>query len=154
MHKGVVVLLLLLMAALPAAAQSCNVSATPMLFPAYNAFSGTASQTTSTVTVTCTGLLFIGVTYEARLGPGHSGNILSRAMAHSSRPDTLGYQVRLNSHSGPVWGNGTQGSVFTGTMLLGVFSRTHTRTVYGQVPAGQQVHSGSYADAPVMTIIY
>lgn len=154
MRTWLVALFLLLIAALPAAAQSCNVSATPMSFPAYNAFNGTTAQTTSTVTVHCTGLLFVGVSYEARLGAGQSGNILSRSMAHASQPDNLGYQVRLNSHAGPVWGNGTQGSVFTGTMLLGLFSRTHTQTVYGQIPASQQVHSGSYADAPVMTIIY
>jgi spore coat protein U-like protein len=39
-------------------------------------------------------------------------------------------------------------------MLLGVFSRTHTRTVYGRISASQQVNSGDYADGPVMTIIY
>jgi spore coat protein U-like protein len=38
--------------------------------------------------------------------------------------------------------------------LLGLFSRTQTRTVYGRIPASQQVNSGNYSDGPVMTIIY
>lgn len=140
--------------ALPAVAAGCTVSATSMSFAPYNAYSGLAVDATSTVTVTCTGLLFVGVSYEVRLDGGQDGNILARKMAQGATAHELGYQVYLDSGRSTVWGNGVQGSSFSGSMLLGLFSRTHTRTVYGRIPASQQVNAGSYGDTPVMTIIY
>lgn len=136
-----------------AQAQACSVSATTMGFPAYNAFSGSPADATSTVTVTCTGLLFIGVTYNVQLDGGQEGNILARKMQQGPG-NKLAYQVYLDSGRTTPWGNGVQGSTFGGTMLLGLFSRTNTRTVYGRIPASQHVQSGDYSDGPVMTVIY
>ena len=152
--RALIIILLLFAVAGAARAQSCTVSATPMSFPAYNAISGAASDTTSTVTTTCSGLLFVGVTYEVRLDGGQAGNILGRQMRHSTASSALNYQVYLNAGRTTVWGNGVQGSSYTGSMLLGVFSRSQTRTVYGRIPASQLVTSGAYSDGPVMTVIY
>lgn len=153
--RAVLLLILFLAAAVPAArAQSCTVSATTMSFPAYNAFAGTVSDASSVVTTTCAGLLFVGVSYEVRLDGGQASDILGRKMRQGASSHELGYQVYLNAGRTTVWGNGVQGSVYTGSMLLGVFSRTHTRTVYGRIPASQQVNSGDYAEGPVMTVIY
>ena len=152
--RAVILLILLLGMATAARAQSCTVSATPISFPAYNAVSGLASDAGSVVTTTCTGLVYIGVTYEVRLDAGQSGNILGRRMRHSTASSELGYQIYLNAAHTTVWGDGVQGSSFTGTMLLGVLTRIETRTVYGRIPASQQVTSGTYSDAPVMTVIY
>lgn len=154
MRALVLVFLMIIAGGLAARAQSCTVSATTMSFPAYNAFSGNVSDASSVVTTTCTGLLFLGVTYEVRLDGGQSANILGRKMRRGATSDELGYQIYLNAGRTTIWGNGVQGTSFTGSMLLGLFSRTSTRTVYGRIPAGQQVNSGDYADAPVMTIIY
>jgi len=152
--RAVILLILLLDMATAARAQSCTVSATPISFPAYNAVSGLASDAASVVTTTCTGLVYIGVTYEVRLDAGQSGNLLGRRMRHSTASSELGYQIYLNAAHTTVWGDGVQGSSFTGTMLLGVLTRIETRTVYGRIPASQQVTSGTYSDAPVMTVIY
>lgn len=154
MRALILILLLIAAGGLAARAQSCTVSATTMGFPPYNAFSGNVSDASSVVTTTCTGLLFVGVTYEVRLDGGQASNILGRKMRQGVTSHELGYQVYLNAGRTTVWGNGVQGSAFTGTMLLGLFSRTHTRTVYGRIPASQQVNSGDYADGPVMTVIY
>lgn len=154
MRTLLLVLLLIAAGGLAARAQSCTVSATTMSFPAYNAFSGNVSDASSVVTTTCSGILFIGVSYEVRLDGGQAGNILGREMRQGVTNHELGYQVYLNAGRTTVWGNGVQGSVYTGSMLLGLFSRTHTRTVYGRIPASQQVNSGDYADEPVMTVIY
>jgi len=140
--------------AAPARAQSCSVSATTMSFAPYNAYSGLTVDATSMVTMTCTGLLFIGVAYEVRLDGGQEANIAARKMRQGATANKLAYQIYLNSGYSTVWGDGVQGSSFSGTMLLGLFSRTQTRTVYGRIPASQQVNSGNYSDGPVMTIIY
>ena len=58
-----VLLSLLFCASLQARAQSCSVSAAPMSFPSYNAFSGGTSETSAVITTTCTGLLFLGVSF-------------------------------------------------------------------------------------------
>jgi spore coat protein U-like protein len=154
MRALVLILLLIAAGGLAARAQSCTVSATTMSFPAYNAFSGNVSDASSVVTTTCSGILFIGVSYEVRLDGGQAGNILGRKMRLGATSHELSYQVYLNAGRTTVWGNGVQGSVYTGNMLLGLFSRTQTRTVYGRIPASQQVNSGDYADGPVMTVIY
>lgn len=144
----------LFLAAAGAEAQSCSVSATPMAFPSYNAFSGLNVDATSTVSTTCTGLLLLGVTYEVRLDGGQQADILVRRMRQGATAHTLSYQVYLNAGRTTVWGNGVQGSSYSGSMLLGVFTRTQTRTVYGRIPASQLVNSGNYTDGPVMTVIY
>lgn len=141
-------------AAAPASAQACSVSATPMSFAPYNAFSGSAVNAASTVTVHCTGLLLIGVVYDVRLGTGQSGSIPVRKMKHSVGASELDYQVYTNPARTNVWGNGTQGGTYSGIMLLGVLSRTHTHTAYSRIPASQQVEAGNYSDSPVMTIVY
>jgi spore coat protein U-like protein len=155
MSRALIALLVLFgCAVFGASAQSCTVSATPVSFAPYNAHSGLSVDASAVVTTTCTGILFLGVTYEARLDGGQEGNILARKMKLGATSSKLGYQIYLNSGHTTVWGNGVQGSVYTGTMLLGLFSRTQTRTVYGRIPGGQMVMAGDYADGPVMTVIY
>lgn len=154
MRALLALLAILFFSAAGAQAQSCSVTATPMAFASYNAFSGLNVEATSTVSTTCSGILFVGVTYEVRLDGGQEANILTRKMRQGVTSNKLGYQVYLNAGRTQVWGNGVQGSSYTGTMLLGLFSRTQTRTVYGRIPSGQQVNTGDYTDGPVMTVIY
>lgn len=106
------------------------------------------------VTTTCSGLLFIGVSYEVCLDGGQAGNILGREMRQGVTSHELGYQVYLNAGHTMVWGNGVQGNIYTWTMLLSLLTRTRNRTVYGRLPASQPVDSGDYADSPVITVIY
>ncbi|MEQ9506519.1 MAG: spore coat U domain-containing protein [Hyphomonas sp.] len=155
MRRALIALLVMCgFAVFGASAQSCTVSATAMGFAPYNAHSGLAVDASSVVTTTCTGLLFLGVSYEVRLDGGQEADILARKMRLGVSGNTLGYQIYLNAGRTNVWGNGVQGSVYTGTMLLGLFARTQTRTVYGRIPGGQMVMAGDYTDGPVMTVIY
>lgn len=136
----------------PALAQSCGVSATPMSFTPYHAFSGNPSTASSTVTVSCTGLLFVGATYEVRLGGGQSGNIAARRLRQAATGSELAYQVY--TQSGQVWGNGVQGATINDFFLLGLLNRSRAHPITGTIPANQQVNSGSYADAVTMTVIW
>jgi spore coat protein U-like protein len=152
MWRLIVLVLTLSVPVLPVFAQSCGVSATPMSFTPYHAFSGNASTGSATVTVSCTGLLFVGATYEVRLGGGQSGNINGRAMLQPSSGNQLNYQVY--TQSGQVWGNGVQGSTINDFFLLGLFARSRNHPITGTIPANQQVNSGNYADAVTMTVIW
>ena len=138
--------------ALPAFGQSCSVVSTPLSFPAYHAFSGNPSNATADVTVTCTGLLFVGATYSVQLGGGQSGSIPSRKMRQASSGSELGYQVY--TQSGQVWGNGVQGSTLQGAFLLGLLTRNRVHPISATIPAGQQVNAGAYSDAVTMTVIW
>lgn len=152
MWRPIVLALSLFVLACPALAQSCGVSSTPLSFTPYNAFSGNASTGSATVTVSCSGLLFLGASYEVRLGGGQANNITARKMKQASSGNELAYQVYLQS--GQDWGNGVQGSTINDFFLLGLFSRSRSYPITATIPANQQVNSGSYADSVTMTIIW
>lgn len=152
MWRLIVLFFALIVPVWPALAQSCGVSATPMSFTPYHAFSGAASTGSATVTVSCSGLLFVGATYEVRLGGGQSGDINARAMLQASSGNELTYQVY--TPSGQVWGNGVQGATINDFFLLGLFARSRNHPITGTIPANQQVNSGNYADAVTMTVIW
>ena len=152
MWRLIVLLFVVAGPVLPAFAQTCGVSATPLSFTPYNAFSGNASTGNATVTVSCSGLLVVGAVYEVRLEGGQSGNINSRAMLQASSGNQLNYHVY--TQSGQVWGDGVQGSTINSIFLLGVLSRSRNHPITGTIPANQQVNSGGYADAVTMTVIW
>lgn len=152
MWRLIVLSLSLFVPICPALAQSCSVVSTPLSFPAYHAFSGNTATTTADVTVTCTGLLFVGASYDVRLGGGQSGSIPSRKMRQASSGSELGYQVY--TQSGQVWGNGVQGSVLQGSFLLGLLTRSRVHPISATIPANQQVNAGAYSDAVTMTVIW
>ncbi len=152
MWRLIVLVLSLTVPICPALAQSCSVSSTPLSFTPYHAFSGNASTGSATVTVSCSGLLFVGASYEVRLGGGQSGSIPARKMKQASSGQELGYQVY--TPSAQVWGNGVQGSTINDFFLLGLLARSRTYPITATIPANQQVNSGSYSDAVTMTIIW
>lgn len=130
----------------------CAVSAPAISFPAYQAFSGSPSNASTTLTVGCTSLVLLAISYDVRLGPGQSGNILDRSLLQGSSGNQLKYQVYRPG--GQVWGNGVQGQSISGFFLLGIGYRTATHAITATIPANQQVNAGAYSDSLVMTIVY
>lgn len=146
-------------AALPAKAQlgtgtSCSVSAVPMQFAPYAPFSGLPAESATTVTVTCSGLVNLLVSYEIRLGPGGSGSIAARTLGEEGGDDALSYQIYSNSSRTMVWGDGVQGSAISGSLFLQLVATSRVHTVYGRIPESQLVNAGDYSDELVMTVIY
>lgn len=152
MMRLIVLVLTLFVSVCPAFAQTCSVSSTPLSFTPYQAFSGNPSTASATVTVSCTGLLFVGATYDVRLGGGQAASIPARKMKQASSGNQLGYQVYIQS--GQVWGDGVQGSTINDFFLLGLLTRSHSHPITATVPSGQQVNSGEYSDSVVMTIVW
>lgn len=137
------------------AAANCSVSATPVAYGSYNPFSASATDSTGVVTVACTlgGIISLLVSYNIKLSTGGSGSYGPRQM--SSGANTLNYNLYTTTGRTTVWGNGTSS---TGTIsdgyLLGIGTTTRNYTVYGRVPALQNVYSGSYADTITVTVDY
>ena len=68
--------------------------------------------------------------------------------------DGLGYNVFTSPSMAVVWGDGTGG---TSTVAMGpVPGRRPLRpvTIYGRIPAGQNVSAGTYSDTLVVTITW
>ena len=136
---------------------SCSVTATGPAFGVYNPLNATPTYANSTVQVSCT-LLSGGattVTLVSSYSTGASGSYALRSML--SGANVLGYNLFYDAAYTQIRGNGTGGSQ-TGGATLNLTPATPTQTasgtIYGRIPAGQDVAAGSYADTIVVTITY
>ena len=140
-----------------AAAVTCSASATGPAFGVYNPLSATPTYANSTIQVTCT-LLSGGsttVNLVSSYGTGASGSYALRSML--SGANVLSYNLFFDAAYTQIRGNGTGGSQTGGATLNltpGNPTQSASGTIYGRIPAGQDVAAGSYADTIVVTITY
>ena len=148
-------------AAGPAQAKSCAVVATPLAFGPYTSPNGPRVDSAATVQVSCTPtylLLACTTSYTVSLSAGSVGTPGARAMAAGA--GRLRYDLFRDAARSQPWGDGGGGgSTVGGTItsgLLGLLCAPGTRshTVYGRIPASQNVPAGSYQDQVVLTITY
>jgi spore coat protein U-like protein len=143
--------LVLAMLCAPAIAEAqlglnCTIQTTPVLFGDYNVLSVTSKTTTGTVTYQCT----LGVNIVVTLSRGSSAAFDPRTMRNGS--EVLNYNLYREATYQTIWGDGTGGSqTYTAVAALLV---PVTVTVYGRVPAQQDVAAGGYSDSVVATIIF
>ena len=136
---------------------SCSVSATNLAFGAYNVNSTTATTGTSTIAVNCTKGTSFTVAIDAGSNAGGVSNFSSRQMSDGlATPDYLGYQLYSDSSHTTIWGDGTNSSsTVSGTGAGPGTTHKVTETVYGQIPAQQNVPAGAYTDGTVnVTVTY
>lgn len=117
---------------------SCSASTTPVDFG--NVPSGSASNTTGTVDVTCTA----GVSYTVALGVGNYDDTVTRRMFDGGT-DYLSYSLKDNA-TGLDWGDGTFGGAVSGT-------GTTSFTVDAAM-SGAAVPTGYYSDIVAVTVTY
>jgi spore coat protein U-like protein len=125
---------------------SCTISATSVNFGNYNVFNGTALDSTGTITYRCNSAaanITIGLT------KGLSTTYNPRRM--SKGVEVLAYNLYRNAARTNIWGDGTGGSA--------IYSRADppnnsnvNLTVYGRVPAGQDVSAGVFGDTVTAVI--
>ncbi len=134
-------------------ALTCTATAGSTNFGSYNPLSAAPADSVGTISVTCTNLLSLLVGYTIQLSTGLSTTYAAREMANGA------YRLQYNLYTGPgrtvIWGDGTGGSatVSDGYLLL-LLSTTIDYSVYGRIPAGQNVAVGTYADTIVVSVIY
>ena len=132
---------------------SCTVTTTSVTFPTYDPLNthtpGNPADATGSVSITCAS----GLPVVVRLGQstpavaGSTEDSPAREMTGPTPTDKLAYNLYVDSGHATIWGNtsGT-GVADTGTGVA------ELHTIYGRIPGGQNVASGSYADTVTATV--
>ena len=125
---------------------ACTVSATAVSFGTYNVFTTTATTSTGSVTYRC-GSSDHNIRID--ISTGSSGTYTPRTLKRSTEP--LSYNLYIDSAFASVWGDGSgttseyqKGNPPNGTDVI--------LTIYGSIPALQDVSAGTYSDTVVATI--
>ncbi len=145
-----------LMPAVAGAAVSCTVSATGPVFGIYNPLSAAPTYANGQVQATCT-LLGGGATtvnLVSSYSTGHGSYALRFMMTGANK---LNYNLFFDAAYTQIRGDGTGGSQTGGASLSltpGNPTQTATSTIYGRIPAAQDVAAGAYTDTIVVTITY
>lgn len=156
MSSRVLAFLLLLLA--PSAANAvitCTFSSTPaMTFGPYDDSSAVPTDVNNSVVVRCTRVLGTNnANVVLRLGPSTtSGTIATRQMA--SGANRMNYNLYRDAGRTQVWGQ-TPGvdTVSLNTGNIPNFASVNvTFTIFGRVPALQNVNVGAYSDTVQMTV--
>jgi spore coat protein U-like protein len=125
---------------------NCTISTTPVAFGDYNVLSASPKTSTGSVTYQCT----LGVNIIVTLSRGSSATFDPRTMLNGT--EALNYNLYREAAFQNIWGDGTGGT--QSYSALAALLVPVTVTVYGRVPAGQNVAAGAYADSVVATIIF
>lgn len=131
--------------------QNCLINSPTLAFGSYDPIvtnATTALTASATATFTCTeGASAVYVTANTGGNTGHATGT-TRAMAGGS--GYLSYELYTDSGHTLVW-NTTNSGGHTYTPSF-ASSQTANATVYGSIPAGQNVPVASYSDSVTMTI--
>lgn len=135
--------ILLMGLAAPAQAK-CTISSTSVIFGMYNVFNTSPLDSTGTISFKC-GKRDKNILIT--LGRGGSSSF-SRVMRSGTAQ--MAYNLYRDATHTSIWGDGTSGTVVYENAKPG--DQTVNLTVFGRVPAGQDVAVGTYSDSVVVTI--
>lgn len=125
-----------------AAAATCNVSPQSVNFGNYDTLASATVDGVGNVSVTCDA----ETTFTIALGTG-TGTYSARQM--TSGANVLEYNLHTDASRLTVWGDGS-----AGTATVARTAATAEVTVYGRLPARQNVPAGQYSDTLVVTVSY
>jgi spore coat protein U-like protein len=127
----------------------CNFqTVTNVNFGSYDVLSDLNNDSTGSVGVICN----LNTWVEVAIGPSpNSGGFNPRKMVNTSTGDLLSYNLFTTSARATIWGNGTQS---TSTVTNHVLKKDEiwAPTIFGRIPAGQDVGIGNYGEVLVVTI--
>jgi spore coat protein U-like protein len=126
---------------------ACTLSATAVAFGTYDVFQVGPTDSTGTITYRCNNN---DHNIRIAISTGTSGTFTNRTLKTGS--DNLLYNLFYGGLT-QVWGNGT-GSTTTYFENNPPNNKDVVLTVYGRIPAGQDVAIGSYTDTVVVTLEY
>jgi spore coat protein U-like protein len=136
--------------ATPAGA-ACTATTVGVAFGAYDPQAAGPDDGTGTVNVRC--LFFDSAVDSIALGTGGSGTYFPRRMTGGAF--NLNYNLYTTAARTNVWGNGgggTQTVTPGGTFNFPFIN--YSATVYGRIPALQNVGAGTYTDTVVVTVTW
>ena len=134
------VVILLLTVSTSALAQTCTVSLPTVAFGSVNVLAGTAVDTTSTVTVTCSGGTSAGQRVCISIGAGSANDATSRQLIGPSSTKTR-FDLYTNSARTALWGSWQTGYDTSGVQIDSAQNSTATVTVYARFFGSQQTAS-------------
>ena len=127
-------------------AKNCSITTTAVAFGSYDPIVANAAAPldgSGSVVVTCT--KGSGTRIDLGLG-GHATGSVRKMLGGT---DLLTYELYSDTGRTTVWGSGAGAGQ---TIVTAPNKNPRTFTVYGRVPAGQDVGAASYADTVVATI--
>lgn len=131
----------------------CTISTNPMSFGNYDPI-GTHRfadlEASGTVTTTCSNGLPVSITLgQGGNADGGSTNDSPLRRLSNGNAQYLDYRLYQNSGRSVVWGNSTNSDL----EVQGTGSELNS-AIYGVIPGGQAVSSGSYGDTVVATVTF
>jgi len=132
-----------------AAAAKCTITTTSnVAFGTYDVFSVAPLDVTGVVTINCNGAAH---TVSVDLSSGNASSYSPRYMLKGS--EQLYYNLYFDAARTLIWGDGTGATTHYGTVdpPNGV---NINLTIYGRIPAAQDLTAGAYTDAIVATVNY
>lgn len=134
----------ILMFSTEVSAQNCTLSIVSINFGSYESLTSSPNVATGEITVNCDHDL----PFVIKLGHGqNSGSGFHPRKMISSRGDTFTYNLYRDSTRNEVFGDGT-GDTFTQTGT----GENQQFTVYGRIPARQNIRAGAYRDSVTVTL--
>jgi spore coat protein U-like protein len=132
-------------------AQTCNITTTSINFGPYDVFLSTSTDSTGTLSVTCGSPPPPHVTITIGSSP-NSGGFIPRKLKSVSGTNFLNYNLFTDASMTSVWGDGTSGTSTVPKVVTP--GRPVIATVYGRIPAKQDVSSGTYSETLTVTVIW
>ncbi len=117
----------------------CTITTTSVTFGSYHVFSSAHLDSTGSVTYTCDTVSSITIALDRGRAPSFN----PRHMLDGT--DTVHYNLYLDTAHTTIWGDGTKGTNVYSDPSTPV-NKPVTVTIYGRIPARQNVRAGTYTD--------
>jgi spore coat protein U-like protein len=130
----------------------CTATTTPVSFVGYDVFSSYPLDSTGSITIYCNNPEKKAMPVTVSISSGAAGSFNPRQMQRAGSGDRMNYYLFTDPSRTTIWGDGSGGS--------SIFRRTIDRetpvhaTVYGRVPARQNLRAGAYHDSLVVTVLW
>ena len=124
---------------------SCNVTGGSLAFGSYDVLSATPTDASMIFTATCA----TGTTAAIGLGLGSHASGSTRRMTDADG-DLLPYELYKDSGHTTIWGQSGSDAV----SYLSASSAPSNFTIYGRIPAQENVDTATYSDSITVTITF
>jgi spore coat protein U-like protein len=142
----------LMLLSVDARAFHCTVSTTPVSFGNYDVFSSTPLDTTGTIALYCNNPEKKPMPVTVSISSGGSGSFNPRQMRLAGGTDRMNYYLFTDPSRTTIWGDGTGGtSIFTSMIVK---TDPLNVTIYGRIPARQNLRAGAFVDNLVVTVLW
>ncbi len=133
------IVVLLLIAVADGYAEQCSVSTTSVSFGSYNVFAAAPTDSTGSLVYRCNGNAVVWISLSRGLSSTFEGRTLT------SGNEELLYNLYRDAARTAIWGDGSSGTQLPFDLLVPKNTNV-TLTIYGRIPAGQDVRAGTYTD--------